>query len=69
MKKTLTFLLVLLMVFSLAACGGKSDGGSGDGAYKDSLVVAMSADSTSMDPHVGKATVPFYLKTESDGII
>lgn len=56
MKKTLTFLLVLLMVFSLAACGGKSDGGSGDGAYKDSLVVAISADSTSMDPHVGKET-------------
>ena len=45
MKKFLVVLLAALMVFSLAACGGGSDSGSGDEtASDDSMKVAMVTD-------------------------
>lgn len=52
MKKFLSLLLATLMIISLVACGGGGEGGG----VKDTLVVAMASDSTSMDPHVGKET-------------
>lgn len=75
MKKRLTrilaSMLAMLMVLSLAACGGDNKGGSsnpgGAGApsdsstpapagYKDTLTWCQGGDVTSLDPHQGKET-------------
>lgn len=68
MKKRLTrilaSMLAMLMVLSLAACGGDTDGGAagtpgdtgGSASYKDTLTWCQGADVTSLDPHQGKET-------------
>lgn len=64
MKRRITAVLLLCALVAttlLSGCGGgqnrgSSNGGSGETAYKDTVIWAQSADVTSMDPHVGKET-------------
>lgn len=55
MKKYLALLMAIVMIFSLAACGG---GGSeeGDTAVDSSIVVAVTAEILSLDPQVNAST-------------
>lgn len=58
MKKSLLMFLVLVMIISMVACNHTPADISeaGDQGYKDSIIVAIPSDTTSMDPHVGKET-------------
>ena len=66
-KKFLAFVLAMVMVLSLVACGGGDDAkkpagedgekpAAGEVEYKDTLVWGQGADVTSLDPHQGKET-------------
>ena len=57
MKRAIAVLLVLVAMVPLAFAmgGGESDNVSEDG-YKNVITVALNADVTSFDPHVGKET-------------
>lgn len=63
MKKLLTIVLAVCLVFSIAGCGGGKEGSQeggdskgGEGSAKDTLIWVQGADVTSLDPHVGKET-------------
>ena len=43
MKKLISLLLVLVLAFSLVACGGNSDSEGAQGVYEDKIVIANSA--------------------------
>lgn len=51
MKKILVLVLVLAMVFSLVACGGKKEDPNANKTYKDHLVVVGKTEPASIDPH------------------
>jgi len=50
MKKFLSLVLVLVMVFSLAACGGGGDEDKGGTGYKSEIIYCQGSDLTTLDP-------------------
>jgi len=60
MKKLGIVLGAAAFAAAAAFAGGKSEtpqaGGSGSGAYKDTLIFSQGSDVTSLDPHIGKET-------------
>ena len=57
MKRSLAVLLVLAFAsLSLFAMGGSDNAADSGTGYKDTITVAIGADVTSFDPHVGKET-------------
>ena len=57
MKRALAILLVLVaLVPAVFAMGGGESGSVDESGYKDTITVAIGADVTSFDPHIGKET-------------
>ena len=57
MKRELAILLVLVaMISAVFAMGGKESGSVNESGYKDTIKIAIGADVTSFDPHIGKET-------------
>ena len=57
MKRALAILLVLVaMISAVFAMGGKESGSVNESGYKDTIKIAIGADVTSFDPHIGKET-------------
>ena len=68
MKKALSILLILVMVFTLAACGGNDDGkGSAEG---EKIVISIGhTDSSSRSTNVAGEWLNDYLSEKTDGRI
>ena len=57
MKRALAILLALVaMISAVFAMGGKESGSVNESGYKDTIKIAIGADVTSFDPHIGKET-------------
>ena len=64
MKKLLVALLAMMMVFSLAACGGEGDNGD-SGAIKDTFTYALGGEPNYLDPAIASDSVASYVLNQT----
>ena len=65
MKKLLVALLAMMMVFSLAACGGDNGDNGDTGAIKDTFTYALGGEPNYLDPAIASDSVASYVLNQT----
>lgn len=65
MKKLLVALLAMMMVFSLAACGGDNGDNGDSGAIKDTFTYALGGEPNYLDPAIASDSVASYVLNQT----
>lgn len=65
MKKLLVALLAMMMVFSLAACGGDNGDNGDSGAIKDTFTYALGGEPNYLDPCIASDSVASYVLNQT----